>query len=240
VKISAWNIRRGGGKRLAQIVECLCRHDADIVVLTEFGGSNGPALCASLRKAGWVHQATSEPLTWENGVLVASRSPFLSSERPANGPTETERWLAVQFDGFTLIGLYFPLKETKQDFWRSVIQVASNHRDRPCLLIGDFNTTKHFVDEIGSAVPGSEFIVELESLGWTEIWREHNPKASGEYTWYHHKGNGFRIDHAYCSESLRPFATSAKYSHQERKSGISDHSILNVSLEISSKAAASS
>lgn len=219
-------------------MECLCRHDPDIVVLTEFGGRNGPEVCASLSKSGWIHQVTSEPPTWENGVLIASRSPFLSSERPANGPAEIERWLAVQFHGFTLIGLYFPLEKTKRDFWRSVIHLANDHRDRPCLLIGDFNTTKHFVDEIGSSVPGSEFIVELELLGWTETWREHNPNASGEYTWYHPKGNGFRIDHAYCSESLRPFATSAKYSHQERVLKISDHSVLNVLLEMPSETAA--
>ncbi|HSV42525.1 MAG TPA: hypothetical protein VLH13_03840, partial [Methanomassiliicoccales archaeon] len=46
-----------------------------------------------------------------------------------------------------------------------------------------------------------------------------------EYSWYSSKGNGFRLDHVLATPYLdRP--VWAKYSHQERERGLSDHSVL--------------
>ena len=38
MRLLAWNIRQGGGTRLPRIADALKRHDADIVVLSEYRG----------------------------------------------------------------------------------------------------------------------------------------------------------------------------------------------------------
>jgi len=38
MRLLAWNIRQGGGSRLPRIAEALKRHDADIVILSEYRG----------------------------------------------------------------------------------------------------------------------------------------------------------------------------------------------------------
>ena len=45
------------------------------------------------------------------------------------------------------------------------------------------------------------------------------------------RGNGFRLDHAFATPSLRSRITSCRYSHAERDAGISDHSIMIVEVE---------
>ena len=50
LRLLAWNIRQGGGARLAAIAEALARHDADILVLSEYRG--GDVGAAAARGAG--------------------------------------------------------------------------------------------------------------------------------------------------------------------------------------------
>jgi exodeoxyribonuclease-3 len=228
--IAAWNIQNGGGPRLVQIIDGLREHNPDVVVLSEHGGPNSKRVCDALTEAGWQHQAASNSPRFAGGVLIASRLPFLAAAQSL----DRQRFLAVDFPGFTLAGVYFPLepKQAKNAFWARVLAYASDSQSHPCLLIGDFNTTKHFVDEAGNAVPGSEHLGALEKLGWIECWRQHNPGIT-EYTWYHRgSGNGFRIDHAYASAELSSSIHKSWYSHKEREQRLSDHSILLLTIQI--------
>ena len=72
VLILAWNIQQGGGTRIREIVNCIAVHQPDVVVLTEFGGTNAEQLQGLLDKTGFVFCETSRPPTWANGVLIAS------------------------------------------------------------------------------------------------------------------------------------------------------------------------
>lgn len=233
-KIAAWNIQQGGGSRVTEIIDRLREHNPDVVVLSEHGGPNSEQVCDALKTAGWQHQASSHSPEWAGGVLIASRVPFLDAGDQVRSRFDRQRFLAVELSGFTLAGVYFPLKpdDVKNAFWAGVLAYASELQSRPCLLIGDFNTTKHFVDEEEKAVPGSEHLEALEKLGWTECWRQHNPGIT-EYTWYHGKTkNGFRIDHAYATASLSSAVRKAWYSHKEREQGVSDHSLLLLTIEV--------
>ena len=90
-------------------------------------------------------------------------------------------------------------------------------------------------DETGKTFVCAAHFAKLSSLGWTDLWRHHNSGAT-EWTWYSKlkggvRGNGFRLDHAFTTPSLRSRITSCKYSHAERDAGISDHSMLIVEVE---------
>jgi hypothetical protein len=40
MRLLAWNIRQGGGTRLRLIAEALARHEADVLVLSEYRGGD--------------------------------------------------------------------------------------------------------------------------------------------------------------------------------------------------------
>jgi len=98
------------------------------------------------------------------------------------------------------------------------------------LLIGDFNTGLHGIDEVGSTFHCAEDFARLSGIGWTDVWRNFHGQAS-EYTWFStlrggRIGNGFRLDHAFATQSLLPQISACRYSHAEREQNISDHSVL--------------
>ncbi|PYT25218.1 MAG: hypothetical protein DMG58_24660 [Acidobacteria bacterium] len=90
-----------------------------------------------------------------------------------------------------------------------------------------------FVGEIGKTFVCAEHFGRLSTLGWTDMWRHHNPGET-EWAWYSKlktgaRGNGFRLDHAFATPSLMPRITSCRF--MEREAGISDHSVLILDVE---------
>ena len=83
-------------------------------------------------------------------------------------------------------------------------------------LPGAIDATAHFMDRV-------------EAIGFRDLWRHRYPDGR-EYSWYSHRGNGFRIDHAFLSPGLAARAGAMRYSHEERLAGLSDHSVLLLEL----------
>ena len=246
MKILTWNIQHGGGTRLPRIVEEVSAYDADVIALTEFRDGPGTTLRAALLERGWPYIETTNPTGNVNGIAAFSRTPIRRT-RPCPAPPEGfDRWLDIDFPeyGFGVGVLHImaagsskkhPTNVAKSRFWDAVLTTAEARLDEPFLLVGDWNTGAHRLDETGKTFVCAEHFAKLSSLGWTDLWRHHNSGAT-EWTWYSRlkggvRGNGFRLDHAFATPSLRSRITSCRYSHAERDAGISDHSIMIVELE---------
>jgi exonuclease III len=120
----------------------------------------------------------------------------------------------------------------RKNDWDSVLSKASSIGGAKHLVIGDFNTTRHRVDEVGTSVPGDQYIRDFEALGWTEAWRKLNYRPeSPQYTWQHHPGSQFRLDQAWVSPALLPHLKDAQYDHKVRMQSTSDHSMMIVDFD---------
>jgi len=231
MKLLTFNIRHGGGTRCDGICAAIEAHQPDIVVLTEFRqGSSGTRIRDTLRAGGWRHQECSNPPEKTNGVLVAASADFAPCARPRNVPLGSWRWLECQFETFLLVATYFPLGEPKLPYWDWFLAQASSRVNRPSILIGDFNTGKHLIDEAGRTFVGSEYMERLENVGYVDAWRDVHPDTR-EFTWYSAAKNGFRLDYAFLSPEMRKRLRSATHSHSEREQRISDHSALIVEFD---------
>jgi exonuclease III len=246
MKLLTWNIRHGGGARLARIVEEIAAHDADVIALTEYRTGPGRELCIELSDRGWPHVETTGGIGNANGIAVFSRTPVRRSRPFSAAPEQRLRWLDVDLPeyGFGLSVLHImaagssrkhPANIAKARFWDAVLLAAEAQRQDSRLLVGDWNTGAHRVDEAGRTFVCSEHFLKLSEIGWTDLWRHHNPGLN-EWTWYSTlkggaRGNGFRLDHAFSTPVLLPRISSCRYSHREREAGISDHSMMLVEIE---------
>jgi exonuclease III len=241
----SWNIRHGGGARLARIVEELAAHDPDVIALTEYRAGPGRELRAALTERGWAYVETTEPTGNINGIAVFSRAPVRRTPCPA-APDHHVRWLEFNLaeHGLAVTVLHIPaagsskthpLNIEKRRYWESVLVAAEARLSEPHLFVGDWNTGAHRRDETGKTYVCAEHFLRLSSMGWTDLWRHHK-SGTTEWTWYSTlkggvRGNGFRLDHAFGTPSLCPRITSCRYSHREREAGISDHPVMIVEVE---------
>lgn len=230
-KLLTWNLLHGGGpRRMPAIALSLVEHRADVVVLTEYRRTTGGQIAGVLADHGLHHQLSNDPPKGCNGILVASRAPLAPG---ASVPAAGRRLSTVDIPdlGLALTGLHIPPDGSpgREAVFQCVVALAKSSRDKPFLLLGDFNAGRHRLDEEGSTFTCTRLLGEIATCGYTDAWRIKHPD-SREFTWYSHEGRGFRIDHAFLSPPLAPRLISCEYSHAERETGLSDHSALLLHL----------
>jgi len=230
LRILTWNIRAGGGTRLPRIAAALAEHAADVLVLTEYrSGDAGQRLRAVLCDQGYSWLSPVEPPGIRNGVLIAARTkPRLVAHVTEHVP-EPWRMLAITIGGVRLFGIYMPNLRAKIPYWEALIEASTPHAGGRALALGDFNTCRAYVDEPGATDVTALFLDKIQAAGFRDVWRDRFPDGR-EYSWYSHRSNGFRIDHAFASAAMTRRIVTVRYSHDERTAGLSDHSALLVEI----------
>lgn len=244
MRIVAWNIRAGGGKRAAAIAAQIRQWNPDVVALSEFRATAPSARIAeAICDTGLRFQRTSvdhhRPST--NALLVAARWP-VRLVRLRRAPRESTRWLHVNVSAprpFALLALHIPnrLSGRKYPFLDAVTQVASSWRGRAALIIGDTNSGRIGVDEESPAFNKAEdrWMVQMEALGWPDAFRWLH-RERREFTWYSPNGNnGFRLDQAFVHRSFLTGVVAVSHAWggdtSVRREALSDHAALIVDFD---------
>ena len=233
LRLLAWNIRQGGGKRLSAITAALAQHEADVLVISEYrGGESGERLRAALAGIGYGHvTAPTPPSSGGNGVLIAARLPFDDDGPVSDAVPDPCRMVRAYFGALRIYGIYMPNLLKKAPYWEALIAaLAAESLQAEALAIGDFNACRAYVDEPGAIDVCAHYMDGVEAIGFCDLWRRRYPEGR-EFSWYSTRGNGFRIDHAFLSPALTARAGEIRYSHEERLRGPSDHSALILDLE---------
>lgn len=231
MRVATLNLQHGGGARVKGLCEALGRLDADVLVLTEFRiGQRADALTAWLREHGYCQISHGGPPEKVNSVLVAARDGVIRPRPLPAASTHAHRVVELTVGETIIVGVYFPCNVIKDRFWRAeFLPYVASRVGEQCLVIGDFNTGKHRLDEDGATFFSADCIETLEQAGWVDPWRSGNPLAR-EYTWFNHTGSGFRLDHAYASPAVARRITASWYDQTPRTSRVSDHAALVVDL----------
>jgi len=249
MRVVSWNIRAGGGVRIAAIADQISRWSPDVVALSEFRGTTPSAeLARALGERGLSHQlCTASPgLPRVNALLVASRWPLTRVRLRSAPVAEAGRWLLAHVAGpapLTLGAMHVPNRVTgrKFPFLDAVLGMAHTWRRGPALLVGDTNSGLIDLDEQVPAFSAEEdgWIRGLEAAGWIDAFRFFNASERA-YTWYSpNGGNGFRIDQPFVNRALRPRLRSASYvwgvtaygRARAPRHALSDHAALLVDLD---------
>jgi exonuclease III len=231
MRLLAWNIRQGGGSRLARIADALAHHKADILVLSEYrGGEAGVRLRAALATLGYRHATALAPPPGRSRVLITARRAFRDHGEVDRRLPESYRMMGVEFPAFRLVGIYMPNLLAKVPYWETLIAVLAETGGH-ALAVGDFNTCRPYLDEAGAIDRTAHYMDRMAEIGFCDLWRRRNPQLR-EYSWFSTRGNGFRIDHAFLSDALAARTGIIHYSHEERLAGISDHSPLILELGV--------
>jgi exonuclease III len=163
----------GGGSRLPRIIEEISAYDPDVVAVTEYRATPGVVLCAAMKERGLPYCETTNPSGTRNGIAVFSRAPIRL--KPCSAPPESQvRWLDIDLPeyGFSICTLHVmaagstvksPCNVAKARFWNAVLVTAEARLHEPYLLIGDWNTGAHRLDEKGKTFVCAEHFAKLSA-----------------------------------------------------------------------------
>jgi len=228
IKILAWNIQAGGGSRILPIIRRIAESKSNIVTLNEFrNNTSGQKIRNGLLKAGYRYQAVTSSQSNDNSVIILSNIPFSSELHPAADLKYSGNIISAKFSAFHLLGVYMPHKKKHKLFesTRSIITDSSV----PYIIAGDFNSGKNYIDQKGNSFWYTDQLAAMEKEGMTDAFRFVNGEVE-EFSWYSHQKNGYRYDHIYIDESLKPIVANCYYDHSWRIDKLSDHSPMFLEL----------
>jgi exonuclease III len=227
IKILSWNIRQGGGSRIAKIISTIRKSEAQIITLNEFrNNKSGTRLRTELLNLGYRHQMVTNANADTNSVIIASIFPFDSKLFPHSDPNYSQNIACASFDAFDVYGVYFPHKKKHRLF--GFLQEHLPYQP-PSIITGDFNSGINGIDQKGQSFWYESEFKSLSTIGYQDAFRHKNGSIE-EYSWYSHHGNGFRYDHTFVHEDLLPIVKNCFYTHDLRQEGISDHSAMYLLL----------
>lgn len=251
LRIVAWNIRAGGGRRADGIVEQIARWAPDAVALSEFRGTPpSRAIADALATLGLRYQRTTadarDPRV--NALLVAARWP-LRRVAVRRAPVDRRRWIMARVAApadlggpFALGAMHVPNFVTgrKLPFLDALHASVRAWRGGPALLVGDTNTGRMGVDE-ETAVFDRRHHDWMDAMHrrWPDALRQLHGDEARAYTWYSpNGGNGFRLDEAFVGPGLLPRLRAVHHewgvptgddgAGNARRDALSDHAALIV------------
>ncbi|TAH41951.1 MAG: hypothetical protein EYC71_11440 [Gammaproteobacteria bacterium] len=231
LKILTLNILHGGGKRTSEITRYISNQHADVVVLTEFrDNKNAELLRGQLRRDGMTWFAATSLAPKQNGVCIASRTEFNARTYPELDSTNGHRVISAHFPDVSVYGLYFPQKLAKSVLFDFLLHGPPS-KDPAVLLVGDFNTGLHRIDEEGTTFHCTRQFETLSRTHYVDSWRSRNTNSK-EFSWYSPKGNGFRIDHMFTTPKVDEQITRICYDQTPRLAKMTDHAALMVECGI--------
>lgn len=223
------NLRHGGGTRILNILGYLREQDADLLCLTEFRlGPRGQDLIEGLESLGYKYRVIPAVEPKLNTAALFSKR--LIEPAKVDVPEEIKRHLMpILFEGILVLGAYFPQGKAKAPVFDWLLEGSKSWLKGQALILGDFNTGLHKIDEEGSTFYCEDQFRALLGLGWRDAYREFHG-SERVYTWISNQKNGFRVDHAFVTKATN--FTEVAYDHSTRTSGLTDHSSMKLVLGI--------
>lgn len=213
------NLRHWGGNRFTQLLNECIRRDPDILILTE-RRNNKQELYARLNIPYHQYAITDVP-DIQNTVCILTKKPSqLVSTYENNVLTIVNNWIVIRW-------VYFPQKKEKKKVFDYISSTIVNTSS---LVIGDFNTGKHLIDEKWKTFYCHQEFSYLSDEKMTDARRTRHNDIK-DYSRYSNAGNWFRIDHVLVTDDINQRITQIAYDHSTREEKLSDHSMMTLTLE---------
>ncbi len=246
LSLLTFNIGNPSPERAQRQLAWLASRDEHVLVLTETKASAGCQLLAEAFTTAGYAVSCPQPAAGEYGAMIVSRvaaTPDQFGDRVGYLPARaTAVILPAPGRPLRVIGLYVPSRDAslektqRKRKWLAACDAAltSVTDEMPAIVLGDLN-----ILEPGHQ-PRYPFFAPFEydfyramasTHGLADAFRQLHPHDA-EYSWVGRTGDGYRYDHAFCSDSIRDQITSCGYLHQPRQEKLSDHSALAISLTL--------
>jgi len=213
------NLRHWWWDRFKELIRMCIIENPDVIVLTE-RRNNKQDLFDSMN-VGYKQYIINDIPWVKNTVCILTKDTAMIKK------SYNHNILVLEYKWITIWWVYFPQKNEKKwvfDF------IDSNLSKTNSIVIGDFNTWKHYIDESWKSFYCHDEFTYLSEEKLTDARRTRFIN-SVEYSRYSNAWNWFRIDHILVTSDIDRNISEVWYHHQVREKWLSDHSMMFLNLQ---------
>ena len=236
LKLYSWNVNGIRACAKKGLFDYLGREKADVVCIQEIKAR--PEDCEEISESLQKFEAHWHPAERPgySGVLtLTQKKPHVV--RVGCGISEFDqegRVLVTDHGEFLLLNMYFPNGGSgeerhlfKMKFLSKILPFFKKlEKEKPLVLSGDFNIAHKEIDihypvrldgESGFKPEERNWMDELVSAGFVDLFREKYPSAKDSYTWWSYRqgsrrrNKGWRIDYFFASPRIVPSVKSIRH-----------------------------
>lgn len=230
VRILSWNVNGIRAILKKNFLPWLKKQSPDILCLQETKAQPGQLAPEILHPPGYEAVWNSAERLGYSGVATLSRAKPDAVSRGLGVPRfDCEgRVLATEFQGFTLINIYFPNGKMnaerlryKMDFYEESLRyfLKLKKKGKRLVICGDYNTAHKPIDlkrpkeneDVSGFLPMErEWMDKLVTAGFVDTFRVFHPDEADQFSWWdlrtgaRERNVGWRIDYHFISEDLKP------------------------------------
>ena len=208
------NLRHGWGDRFKQLIHTCLKEDPDVIVLTE-RRNNKQKLYESIN-IEYNQYIIQDISPKQNSVCI------LTKEKATIKHIYQHHILVLQYYWLSIWWVYFPQKNAKKKVFEFI---ETNLSITNSVVIWDFNTWKHFIDEKWKTFSCQNEFTKLSEENLCDARRRRN-KVALEYSRYSNAWNWFRLDHILVTHDINKDTIDIWYDHSIREIWLSDHSMM--------------
>lgn len=257
IKLLSLNIGNPSIERAKIQCEWLLKRAEDIFILTETKNSQGCAYIEDyFMQYGYdlfsigIDKTNYEvcfPRSKTNdlGVMIISKYPIKESTNLFNEDSiffsrQLECEIDVGKKKLCVAGLYVPSRdrseekiERKKTFIYKTEEYLQQLDNGNTLIMGDLNILerRHIPHYSTFFEWEYDFYDAFMSKGFYDAYKLCHP-GEQEYSWVGRSNDGYRYDYCFVSEDLKSVVKKCNYIHETRKIKITDHSAINVEIQI--------
>ncbi len=228
IRLLSWNVNGIRAVHKKGFLEWMNKESADILCLQETKAQKDQLDPILVEVEGYQSHWCSAERKGYSGVATYTRR-LAQAVRTGFGIPRFDvegRVLVTEFPEFTLFNVYFPngkrdqeRLDYKMDFYESILShwESQRKRGRRLVICGDYNTAHHEIDiarpkeneNISGFLPiERDWMDNLVSKGYIDVFRKLNPDKRDQYTWWdlmtraRERNVGWRIDYFFVTENL--------------------------------------
>ncbi len=254
--LASWNVN-SIGVRLPHVIDWLKESKADVLCLQETKCVDAKFPKDEFQQLGYECFFFGQKTY--NGVAIISRFPIQStlSNFPDIPKPEQTRFVKAEIETVTVLNAYIPNGsepgsekfEYKMEWLAKLNDYIRNSfdKDQKVLLCGDFNIAPEDRDVYDPEKTRGQILVsddergalqKIRDWGFVDAFRMHEEEA-GHFTWWDYRQMafrrkmGYRIDHIWISEGLKPSCKRSWIDVDPRKKDRpSDHTPILIELDL--------
>ncbi|MBI4376141.1 MAG: endonuclease [Elusimicrobia bacterium] len=247
LRVLNWNVQHPSLSRAINQYSIIAQYNADIVILTELADSEASMFLSDRLHSDGYLVAYTPPPRREYSALVAAKSGELTTLPLATQilPHRVAILRCTKNEtSFLVIGLYVPSRggaegrNVKKMQFQSAVENKIRtwvERDQACCVIigGDLNVIEpdHIPRYRVFADWEYRFYRAFLDAGLVDAYR-HKLNGPVDHSWIGRARDGYRFDHLFLSTPWGAAIRECGYDHSTRRSDLSDHSAMTLTVEV--------
>ena len=228
MRITTWNIDKGGRNKIKEILSVIKEEDSDLLVLTGFRvNHNKESIINGLKKFGYPFFIFNKKTSKHKDTILLATKEKVTVEK--YNDFRKDSFLIVKKNDIYIAAMNFTDSISQKDLTNRFINEVSTYKDSPLLIVGNIQTAQNYATPNSLGIGCCKKYMDFNEIGLRNCIVECG-YSNNEYTWKARKDCEYNVDFIFANNNIDLTNSYCYYNTNVKKEEISSHCLITLRL----------